>query len=103
MMKVAKLSELPPDSTREVVIGDRTIAVCNSGGTISVLDGTCPHHGGPLGQGNVENGFVICPWHMWEFDCRTGEFDRNPAVKLATYAVEIKGDDICIDLQEPRA
>ncbi len=103
LTKVGKLSELPPDCTREVLIGDRVVAVCNVGGTISALEGVCPHHGGPLGQGNIENGRVICPWHMWEFDCRTGEFDRNPSLKVATYAVEVRGDDIFIDLQESRA
>ena len=103
MTKVARLADLPPDSTREVMVGERVFALCNTGGRLSALDGLCPHHGGPLGQGNVEDGRVICPWHMWEFDCRTGEFDRNSDLKLETYPVEVRGDDVFIDIPEAHA
>jgi nitrite reductase (NADH) small subunit len=100
---VARLSELPPESARECVVGDRIFALCHSGGVISALDGRCMHVGGPLGEGQISAGRVVCPWHLWEFDCGTGELDRNPGVRQATYPVEVRGDDILIDIPEPGA
>ena len=67
-------------------------------GLLSQLTGTCPHHGGPLGQGAVNGSSLTCPWHAWEFDCRTGEHDYNPAVRVATYPVQVIGDEILIDI-----
>jgi nitrite reductase (NADH) small subunit len=103
LVKVARFSDLPPESARECVVGDRILALCHSGGAVTAMDGICRHAGGPLGEGQVNQGRVVCPWHLWEFDCRTGEFDRNPSVKQATYAVEVRGDDILIDVPESGA
>lgn len=101
--KAASVSEIPPESTREVIFGERTIALCNSGGELIALDGICPHQNGPLGQGNVEDGKVICPWHMWEFDCRSGEFDRNASVKLDRFPVRVEDGEVWIDVPEDHA
>ena len=40
---------------------------------------------------------VICPWHEWAYDCRTGENDFDPAVKLDRFTVKVEGDDILLD------
>jgi len=97
-VKVGSLSVLPPGSVMEVHVGDGTYAVCNAGGEIHALDGICPHAGGPLGQGALHGTTLVCPWHAWEFDCRTGEHDYNPAVRVATYPVQVIGDEILIDI-----
>jgi nitrite reductase (NADH) small subunit len=102
-VKVAQLSQLPAGETREVEFEGRILALCNDGGTVTALDGVCPHHGGPLGHGMLNEGRVACPWHLWEFDCRTGAYDRDPSLRVATYSVEVRGDDILVDLERPGA
>ena len=37
------------------------------------MDNKCPHQGGPLGEGSIENGLLRCPWHGWDFDPCTGQ------------------------------
>jgi nitrite reductase/ring-hydroxylating ferredoxin subunit len=37
---------------------------------------------------------VICPWHQWEYNVRTGEVMGDSSLKIATYAVQVEGDDI---------
>jgi nitrite reductase/ring-hydroxylating ferredoxin subunit len=56
----------------------------------------CPHRNGPLGQGNLADGYIICPWHAWEFSASTGEFDFNPAIRLREFAVEIRGGAVWV-------
>jgi nitrite reductase (NADH) small subunit len=98
LVKVGSLAKLPAGSVMEASIGEERYAICNVGGAVHALAGTCPHRGGPLGQGAVNGANLTCPWHAWEFDCRTGANDYDPAVKIATYTVQIAGDDILIDI-----
>ena len=51
-----------------------------------------------LGQGNVDGDKVICPWHEWAYDCRTGVNDFDENVKLTMFPVMVDGDDILIDV-----
>lgn len=96
-VKVGKISALPPGSVMEVVLGDDSYAVCNLSGELHALWGICPHAGGPIGQGALQDNIVTCPWHEWAYDCRTGENDFDPAVKLDRYPVKVEGDDILLD------
>jgi nitrite reductase/ring-hydroxylating ferredoxin subunit len=82
----------------QIEVGEETVALCNAGGEVHALDGICPHAGGPLGQGALHGNMIVCPWHAWEYDCVTGQHDRNPNLKLVKHAVQIQGDDILIDL-----
>lgn len=96
-VKIGSLAALPPGSVTEVTLGDASYAICNIGGELHALDGICPHAGGPLGQGNLQDNLVICPWHEWAYDCRTGENDYDPSVKLDRFPVKTEGDDILMD------
>jgi len=96
--KVASLALLPPGSLTQVDVGAETLALCNAGGTIHALDGICPHAGGPIGHGALHGTTLVCPWHAWEYDCITGENDRNPNIRLAKFPVRVEGDDILVDV-----
>jgi nitrite reductase (NADH) small subunit len=97
-VKVASLSQLPTGSVIETSVGEDRYAICNVDGRIHALAGTCPHRGGPLGQGAINGANLTCPWHAWEFDCLTGANDYNPAVTISTFPVQFAGDDILIDI-----
>lgn len=97
--RVCALSDLPADSVMEVVVRGEPYALCNVKGRITALHGICPHAGGPLGQGQISReGRVICPYHMWEFDCATGEHAFAAAPAVPTYPVEVRGEDVLADL-----
>jgi nitrite reductase/ring-hydroxylating ferredoxin subunit len=99
-VKVANLSSLPVDSVMEVLIDNYPYAICNAGGEIRALSGICIHHGGPLGQGQIHDGRVVCPYHLWEFDCRTGEYDYDPAKRVATFEVRVESGEIFLQVPE---
>ena len=98
-VKIGSLAALPPGSVMEVILGEDTYAVCNHNGELHALSGICAHAGGPIGQGALQDGVVICPWHEWAYDCRTGENDFDPSIKLDRFAVKTEGDDILLDPQ----
>jgi nitrite reductase/ring-hydroxylating ferredoxin subunit len=95
-VKLASLSELPPGSAKEVEHDGRIYALFNVDGAISVLDGICPHQGGPLAEGPVEGTMVTCPWHGWQFDVRTGKTPLNGRITQPVFEVKVEGDDVLV-------
>lgn len=65
------------------------------------ISNRCAHQGGPLGDGMLENGYVVCPWHAWEYDPVSGEtppdFDDPP---VPSYPVELREDGIYVGVEE---
>lgn len=98
MERAGKLSLLPPGALSHVYVGDRQIALCNVDGEVFAIDGVCPHKGGPLGEGALHGHMVVCPYHAWEFDCRTGEHDYNPSLIATPYRVKIEDGEIFVEL-----
>ncbi len=98
--KLATIGELPKDSVIEVEHDGVPYALCNAAGEIRALAGECPHEGGPLGQGTLVQGLLVCPWHMWEFDSRTGTCLVDDCLNIATYPVKNEDGAILVDLPE---
>jgi nitrite reductase (NADH) small subunit len=97
-VKLALESDLPPiNEVKEFPCGATMVCVANVNGEISAMDNVCLHRGGPLGEGVIENGKVVCPWHGWEWDPKTGEA-QAPGAKIAVYAVRIDGGEVLIDV-----
>ncbi len=98
-IKLASKSDLPPDNeAKEFILGDKVICVANVNGTITAMDNVCLHRGGPLGQGMIEGDKLVCPWHGWQWDPKTGEAAHNPAAKVAVYPLKIEGEDVLVQL-----
>lgn len=99
---VARVADLPPGSGREVVAGDRIVALYNVAGEFFALDGVCPHQGGPLGKGNLQGCIVTCPWHGWQFDVRDGQFQLSKSIVQPKFNVRIVGDDVEVEIDDPQ-
>jgi len=97
LVKVGPLDALPPGSVAEVEAGGATYAICNFEGELHCLQGSCPHAGGPLGQGTLNGTLLTCPWHGWEFDCRSGVNDFDEDVQLETFPVVVQDRNIFIE------
>ena len=98
LLKVGTLAQLPAESVMEVMVGDQPYAICHTGGTVRALSGVCIHRGGPLGQGQIHDGRVLCPYHMWEFDCVTGEYDYDATKRAPTFEVKVEDGDIYLQV-----
>ncbi|MGA8030408.1 MAG: Rieske 2Fe-2S domain-containing protein [Bryobacteraceae bacterium] len=98
LVKVKALSELPPGAVAEVDVGGATYAICNVDGDVHCVEGTCPHAGGPLGEGNLDGNYLVCPWHGWEYDCRTGLNNFDEDVRIQTYPTVVQDGNILIDV-----
>jgi nitrite reductase/ring-hydroxylating ferredoxin subunit len=79
------MSELKPGEGKYVEIDGFQLAVFINDGHVSVLDNTCPHAGGNLAGGYVDEGCAVCPWHYWAFRLDNGELRDMPGVKVTKY------------------
>ena len=97
-VKVAKAAEVPPGQGRVVQAGTKSLALFNVDGAYHVIDNTCPHRGGPIGDGDLEGRVAICPWHGWRYDVSTGANAMNPSITVACYPVTVEGTAVFVDL-----
>ena len=93
-VRVAGTADVEPGHGIVAEVSGKTLAVFNVDGTFHVMDNTCLHRGGPLGEGDVEGEVVTCPWHGWQYNVKTGGCVNNPAVKVETYQVKVEGTDV---------
>lgn len=100
LIHITSLELLTPGTLAHVEAGGQPIAICNHEGVIHAFHGLCPHHGGPLGQGNLAEGHIICPWHAWAFSCQTGEYDFNPGIRIEKYKVAIEGGQVYVEIPD---
>jgi len=97
--KLASQSDLPAiNEAKEFLCGSKVICVANVNGTISAMDNVCLHVGGPLGQGVIEGGKLICPWHGWQYDPTTGQVGSNPDLKVAVYPMKIENGEVMVEI-----
>lgn len=97
-VKVASLSQLAAGTGRAVEVNGKSIALFNVNGKVYATDNACLHQGGPLGEGMLEEEVVTCPWHMWQYNVRTGESLEDSTLKVETYPVRVSGDDIEVEI-----
>ena len=98
-VRVCAQSEFPQSGlVREFLVGGRALCVANVDGAVCVLDGTCPHEGGPLGEGTIEGGRVVCPWHAYAFDLHTGEAENDPGVKAEILEAKVENGELRVKL-----
>ncbi len=99
-VKIGSKADLPgSDEAKEFPCGEsKIICVANVGGEFSALDNVCLHRGGPLGQGVIADGTLICPWHGWQYNPKTGEAIHSPGAKVAVYPIKVEGDDVLVEI-----
>jgi len=99
LVKVGSLKLLPPGVATHLEMDDGSaVAVCNVAGALYAIDGICPHSGGPLGHGALDGPILTCPFHGWEFDCRTGTMPGDDLKLQATYPVKVEDGEIFVEL-----
>ena len=99
---IASIHDLPVGRARTVKVGDRSIALYHTVSGFFASDNRCPHRGGPLGEGDIIGGEIICPWHLWGFDIASGECTGNAEVSIVTHEVKVEGDRILVKLAPER-
>jgi nitrite reductase (NADH) small subunit len=89
MTELAKLSQIPDGGALRVEADGNPIALFRMGDQVHAINAVCIHRGGPLDEGELEDGVVTCPWHGWQYDVRTGKC-INTGETVECYPVEVR-------------
>ncbi len=80
------------------VVKKRRIAIFRPrNGGIFAMQNHCPHAGGPLADGIIGEGKVVCPLHSHKYDFMTGEGSEK-GESVQTYKVEEKNGRIFLEI-----
>jgi pyruvate oxidase len=93
--------ELEVGRVTTVVAAGRAVCIARTKDGFGALDNRCPHQGGPLGDGQIENGFVLCPWHGYEYHPCTGSPPAGFADGATAYAVRERDGLLEVELPVP--
>lgn len=98
-VRICAASELPQaGQVAGFTVNGRALCVANVGGAIAVLDDVCPHEGGPLGEGTIEEGCVVCPWHNFSFDLHTGVSPQDGSLKAQVFESAVTDGELRVKL-----
>jgi nitrite reductase (NADH) small subunit len=98
MISAAKISEIPNFGKKVITVSGQDVLFINIKGTIFAVENECPHQGSPLTAAIVKDGYISCPRHGYRFNLINGSCSEHPECTLRTYPVELRGDDVLIDL-----
>jgi nitrite reductase/ring-hydroxylating ferredoxin subunit len=100
--EVFRVADLPVGRIRAVKVADRSVAVSHTASGFFATDNTCPHRGGPLAEGDLIGEEIVCPWHLWGFDVRTGLCPGNAEFSVSVHEVRLEDDRVFIKLSPVR-
>lgn len=116
-LKVGKVSDFQEKGRRIVAHGDFEIGVFLVDGEFYAYKNVCVHQGGPVCRGKIMNRVVellgedqvskglefspddvhiVCPWHGYEFNLKTGVHPGKSDVRLKSYPVKVEGGDVFV-------
>src|SRR5262245_44232744 len=84
---------------QQLKIGKLAIALSSSDGEFGAISGICNHVGGPLGEGSLkEGGYVVCPWHAWQFHRVTGEARPGIPAAVPRHEIKVENGELFVNL-----
>ena len=101
--RVASQDPLEDNSVASVTAGIKALCLAKLDGQYYALDNHCPHQGGPLGEGLIENGYVRCPWHGYEYAPQDGSPPGGYDDRVETYPLESRDDGIYVGVEAEAA
>ena len=101
-ISLGSISTIPVGQGRCYVVGAEEIAVFRQrDGRLFAVQNRCPHRQGPLSEGVIGDGRVICPLHSHRFNLEDGA-GSEPAECLKVYRIEERKGEILLSLIDGR-
>jgi nitrite reductase (NADH) small subunit len=98
-VRIGAVGEMPAEgSLREFAGKGVPLCVARIGGELAALENECPHRGASLAEGAIEDGHIVCPWHGWCFDPKTGAELMDPQSGARVFPLRVDGDDVLCEV-----
>lgn len=97
-VRVTSLAALREEKQQIVDVADKAVALFYVADRVYAIDNVCPHAGFPLGDGDLDGEWVICPGHSFYYSLKTGECQNDPGKSATCFEVSVDGDDVKLKL-----
>ena len=94
---VCAVEEIPESRARTICLAGERVAIVRYDNRISAVSNVCRHQNGPLGEGKVVGGCLVCPWHGYEYEPASGRAPAPFTEKLPTFSVRVAGGRVLVD------
>lgn len=96
-IEVCTTDDVPRLEGRRIVVRDYYIGIFHTDEGFYAIGDVCPHMGGPLHDGMVENCVVACPLHTRTIDLRTGEVTNDDLSRVLTFPIKVEDGKVYLD------
>jgi toluene monooxygenase system ferredoxin subunit len=99
-VRIAAVDDLWSGEMRGYVIRGKKVLLVRVEDSIYAYENRCVHQGVPLSQGSLEGCVLTCSAHHWQYDICTGAGVNPASVRLKPVPVEVRGEEISVDVCE---
>lgn len=90
---------MPINKAISVEAGNKRLCMVRSEEGFFAMDENCPHQGLPMSRGGIcEGGKIICPFHRYAWDLKTGRETRGQEPNINLYPVEARKDGLFVGI-----
>lgn len=115
-IELGALERFIDGAAESVALSGRALVVVRRGDAVHVLRDRCPHQGARLSDGHLTGRvppcrpgadifigrpgeIIVCPWHGWEFDVRTGHSLCDPQrTRVRSYATRVENGRVFVEI-----
>lgn len=96
-VEVGAAADIPEKRARILFLSGERVAVFRYDGRISAVSNVCPHQAGPLGEGRILDGCIVCPWHGRRYAPDSGRAPAPFPERVPTFGVRVVNGRVWID------
>lgn len=94
---VCSAAEIEDGRAKIILASGERIAIFRSGVEFSAVSAVCQHQNGPLGEGRIVDGLIVCPWHGYQYKPRCGRSPEPFQEVVPTFALQLRGERIWLN------
>jgi ferredoxin-nitrite reductase len=92
-----RADEIKEGAAKLVRVKNEEIAVFKHQGKLCALQNICPHEGGQLSAGWIEDGSAVCPLHGYKFDLASGACANDTRLKAKVFKLAADGENYTVE------
>ncbi len=97
-VEVCNLEDLREKRRKVVNLGKDQVALFYLDGNVYAINAVCAHKGGPLGEGELDDEEVICPWHGFMYNVKTGVCLNHPGFSVKSFKTKVEKEKVYVDV-----
>ena len=94
---VCAVDDISENRGKVVTLAGERVAVFRYDGKVSAMSNACQHQNGPLGEGKIVDGLVVCPWHGFQYKPDCGASPAPFTEKVPTFRVAVTAGRVLVD------